>query len=176
MAFLNSIEKLRAVQWSSQLLWDVKFFNATQTEDPTKRLPKPFDEWFPAQTVEDQTADLETFQLETAQKPLFFPKMGGKKTIKLTFVDDSAHQLHSFFETWIESTIQNEETHISTVSESTKFLQVVRLTPNKEIIADLIRTYLVFPISPLIYEGSDKPDPNQYSITFVKVGHVANPE
>lgn len=175
----QGISDLRSVQWSSQLLWDVIFYTPklegeSAEQQKKKGVPYPYNQWFPAMSVEDQTADLEFYQMETPVKPLFFPKHGGKKTVKLTFVDDAAHLLHQFFETWIEDTIQNHEHHIATVSEATKYLQVRRLDNQRQIISRLTKTYLVVPESPLVYEGSDKPDPNSYSITLVKLGLAPN--
>lgn len=94
--------------------------------------------------------------------------------MKLSFVDDAAHKLHQFFETWIEETIQNNDTYVATITESVKFLQVVRLDNQRLAIADQVKTYCVYPESPLVYEGSDKPDPNSYTITFVKCGIAPN--
>ena len=175
----RGISDLRSVQWSNQLHWDVIFVNPVlegQTADEIKErgVPYPFNEWFPATSVEDQTADLELYSLDTPFKPLKFPMTGGSKTIKLTFVDTAAHLLHSFFETWIEKTIQNERQYIATIQESVKYMQVRRLNPDRSIISNLTKTYLVIPQSSLNYEGTDKPDPNSYSVTFVKVGKASN--
>lgn len=175
----QGVEDIRSRQWSSQLLWDIIFFTPKiegelEADAKKKGVPYPYNQWFPATSVEDQTADLEFFQMETQVKPLFFPKHGGKKTLKLTFIDDAAHLLHDFFHIWLEDTIQNHEHYIATISEAVKYVQVRRLNPDRSIITRMTKTYLVMPESPLVYEGSDKPDPNSYSITLVKVGIAPN--
>lgn len=173
----QGVEDLRQVQWSNQLYWDVNFITPklegeTPEQAKKKGVPYPFSEWFPALSVDDQTADLESYTLETPVKPLTFPKHGGKKTIKLTFVDDAAHLLHQFFDTWIEDTIQNHEHHIATIQEAVKMLEVRRLDHRRRPLPGQTHTYLVYPESPIVYIGSDRPDPNSYSVTFVKVGKV----
>jgi hypothetical protein len=178
MAFLRDIELLRRVQWSQGYLWDVKIVDKPfgglqgETDDPALRLPKPFDEWFPAQDVEDAVANLETYTIEAAQAAFEIPIKTTQHEIKLTFVDDAAHQLLSFFENWIERTILKEGAAIATLQESVKLLQLVKLDSERNIIEPKTKTYWVFPKGHLSFHGTGDANPLSYTVTLVKAGHA----
>lgn len=178
MAFLRDIELLRRVQWSQGYLWDVRIVDKPFGDLPedggvSLKVPKPFDEWFPAQDVEDGVADLESFTIEAAQSNFKIPRSSAQQSVKLTFLDDANHQLLSFFENWIETTILKEGESVATLKESVKILQLVKLDTQRNIIEPLVRTYWVYPEGNLVYHGSGESNPNSYTVTLVKAGRVA---
>jgi len=166
MAFLNRIEQLRQVEWGKKYLWDIKF------DDPLRTLPSPFDEWFPAQDVEDNVANLDSFQFDGPLSTFKVPRKGQVKDVKITFVDDAAFTLFSFFENWVNSVILNDDKYISTLAESVKTLQIVKLNAKRQIISGQTRTLLVYPEGPIIFNGSSTSDPQNYSIPLVIAGVV----
>jgi len=177
MAFLRNIELLRRVQWSQSYLWDVRivdkpFGGLLADDDPALKVPKPFDEWFPAQDVEDGVADLESLTIEAAQANFKIPRSSVQQLVKLTFLDDANHQLLSFFENWIETTILNDGDSVATLKESVKILQLVKLDTQRNIIEPLVRTYWVYPEGNLVFHGSSDTQPNSYSVSLVKVGRA----
>lgn len=169
MAFLTGIEKLRPIQWSQSYLWDIRIYNTPSSKGPQKP-PNPFDEWIPATSVDDQTADVENMQEEAAHGIFSIPKKGGIRKIKITFVDNAAHALERYFVDWMEVQILNRGRFTSTLAEAAKYMNIVRLNSKREI--QQSNTYLVIPEGGINYEGSDKADPNSYSVNFVKVGEI----
>lgn len=166
MAFLNNIEQIRQVEWGKKYLWDVKF------DDPLRSLPAPFDEWFPAQDVEDNVANLESYQFEGPISSFKVPRKSSVKDVKLTFIDDAAFTLFTFFEEWVNLVIFNDDLFVSTLSESVKTLQIIKLNAQRQIVSGKTRTLLVYPEGPIIFNGSSTSDPQNYSIPLVIAGVV----
>ena len=54
--YLDSIDKVRAVEWSKSYLWDICFFGGNGYGPP----PYPFDSWFPATEVQDLVCSVNT--------------------------------------------------------------------------------------------------------------------
>lgn len=168
MAFLNDINQIRQVQWGAKYLWDLKFV------DPLKTLSSPWDQWFPAQDVEDNTAMLETFTVEAAMSTYKVPIKSQQTDLKVTFVDDAANSLYNFFDYWINDTALKRGKHVATLSEVVKIVQIVRLTPERKIITNQVRSLWVFPEGPLTWNGGSTDDAMNYTVSFVIAGKATD--
>ena len=163
MAFLNSLSQIRAVEWSRNYLWDIRFDD--------KDLAGTFKDWFPATTLEEQAVSIQSHILQIGMLEFKVPYEKKVDTIKLTFIDDAAQTLYSFFKKWMEVTIAHNGNYIATLSEAVKTLQIAKLKPDKTPITNLTRTLYVFPDGSLTFNGTaNESKPNSYSITFVVAG------
>ncbi len=160
--FLKDLEQIRAVEWGKRYLWDIKF------EDPD--IVAPFDSWFPAQDVEQQLANITTFQFDGFLSTYQIPQKNQAREIRLTFIDDAAFTLESFFEVWIRETIFNLENHVATLSECVKLVSIVKTNSAKEAVKTT--SYWVFPSGPLIYTGASSADNVIYSMPCIIAGVV----
>jgi hypothetical protein len=179
MAFLTDISLLRRVQWSQGYLWDIKFVDkpfAGLLDDGVveHKVPAPFGQWFPAQDVEDEVADLESYTIEAAQTKIKIPLATSNHSLKVTFVDTEAHLLLSFFENWINSVILKKGSSVATIKESVKICQLVKLDSQRQIIQPLVKTYWVYPESKLVFHGTGDSAPLSYTVSLVKAGHAEN--
>ena len=159
MAFLPGIDAIRAVSWGKSYLWDLRFIDAD--------LPAPFNTWFPAQEVEENTANLESFSFDAGYTQYKFPSKGGPRSVRITFIDDANHSLYSWLDNWINKTILNDRKYVASLDKSVKRLEVVKLNHDRQIIRR--RSYFVFPEDNLTFRGSSGSELLIYSVNF----HVA---
>lgn len=158
MAFLNSIEQLRAVEWGAKYLWDIKFEGA----------PSPFDLWFPASDVDEELANLDSYAVESSQNSFKVPRTGTALNLRITFFDDARFTLLNWMTNWVNKEILNDGKHVSTLETCIKQVTVIKLNSRKEIIKK--SSYWVYPDGLIAFNGSSTPDSQQYSIPFVIVG------
>lgn len=167
MVYLKNIEQVRAVEWSQQHLWDIRFPGSNiNTFD--KGAPKPFDEWFPANDVEDNMANLETHMLEVAMTSLKLPLKSSVRDLKITFIDDKEATLEKWFTEWMNFQILNEDKTsqaIATLETSVKLVQLQRLG-----VTEKTYSYYVYPEGSIHFHGSSESGAHVYSLSFVKAG------
>lgn len=168
MPFLNNVDQMRSLQWGATYLWDVMFI------DPLKKIPVPFDDWFPATNVDDVSSDLESKTFESAQDTFRIPAQAKQKTIKITFVDTEDHLLFTFFENWIGQAIFDDGNSVATVAEIVKLVQLVKLDSTKQRQDELTKTYWVYPEGSLTFAGNSETGVPTYTVTLVKVGTAKN--
>jgi len=164
MAFLNSIEQLRQVEWGRKYLWDIKF----------EKAPVPFNEFFPAVDVEEDKAVLETFTIEEFMEVFEVPLKSGIKAIRITFLDDANNTLVDWLSDWINRSILNNGKHISTLEKSVKQVTLLKLNSRRESLSGQEMSYWVIPKGQITYNGSSSSDPQTYSVTFVIVGQISD--
>lgn len=167
MAFLNNIDEIRSIEWGKKHLWDVRF------EAQEGELVEPFNRWFPAIDIDDEVANLTSYQFEAFTRSYKLPQRTQSQSVRLTFTDTAAHDLFEFFNVWINETIFASEgtTHyVRTLTESVRLLQIARLNAQREEIGGLTRSLWVYPEGPLVFNGSSSSDPNNYTIELVIAG------
>lgn len=158
MPFLTSITQLRDITWGAKYLWDVRFPEA----------PAPFSEWFPAVDMDEGTANLESFTVETAVGTFKVPRISSQREISLTFLDDENNTLHDWIADWINTTILGNGSYVSTVDVATRKLQVLKLNHQRQTISQ--KVYRVYPEVRLAFRGGSGNEPQQYTVPFVIVG------
>jgi len=164
MAFLDSIEQLRAIEWGSSHLWDVKF----PTIGRYKGAPSPFDEWFPATEVKENRATLQSFDFQGILSTYKVPQISTLFDIELVFLDDVDETLIDWIEEWINVEILHNGRYIATIAEAVKPLMIAKLDRQREVIkTDL---YLVYPEIALYFQGDSQAGNHQYSVPFIVAG------
>jgi len=166
MAFLNSLEQLRNIEWGKKYLWDVKFEGA----------PNPFDVFFPAADVEETRARLEVFQFERYLDSLRIPlrRNNGLRNLRLTFFDNQDNTLVNWLDDWINRLVFSNGQIVRPVASITKTVTLLKLNAQKEQIE--ATTYRVFPEGEIVFNGSSSSDPQSYAVNFIIVGSGTKPE
>lgn len=164
MAFLNSIDNVRSVEWGRKYLWDVKFDGA----------PKPFDEWFPAVEIDEELATLQTHSVEGYLSSYDIPLRSGQHNLKVTLEDDEDNVLSQWFADWINKEILHLDnptgSHVSTLSSSVKLFHLIKLNSRRESIQ--ASDYWVFPKGTIVWNGTSQSGSQQFSVNLVISGTV----
>ena len=160
---LQNIEQVRGVgDWARAYLWDTQFPDA----------PVPFNEWFPANDLEEQLAVIENHTMEFFQSTYEIPRASQARRITLTFYDNATHALENWFKDWIRNGIFNGGTAVTPLEGCVRDLRVRKLTPKKETLQ--LTTYSIFPTGDFSYRGSSDSAPLIFSLGFVIAGTVSD--
>ncbi len=154
MAFLKNINDLRKIEWGRKHLWDVKFKDA----------PAPFNEWFPAISIEEGLSSLESHDVQSAMTSHKVPKASRFKDIKITFYDDQAGTLREWIKKWVNTDILNGGKYLSTLESSCKPVTILKLDHKRTPIST--STYFVYPETDLMFEGDSSSDAVMYAVNF----------
>lgn len=164
MAFLKNLDQMRRIEWGRSYHWDIKF---TGSDSPAF----PFNEFFPAVSVDEQISSLSTLDVDAFGTSLKFPLKSSVKNIQITFLDDKNHTLLTWLSTWVNSTILNNGNYVATLDESVRQLIIQKVDNNRR---NLIQTsYWVFPEGPVTYVGNSDSAINQYTVSFVVAGKIS---
>lgn len=160
MAFLNSIEQIRAIDWGRKHDWDLKFPNA----------PAPFRDWFPAVDVEEPLAVHEAETLQISNTSVQIPSQTTVLNLKITFYDDERTTLATWIKEWMESmtSVGNIQGVVTPVNNATREVTIIKKSMNRGRTL-LTTTYRVFPVGDITYNGTSDSGVPMYSVTFVVV-------
>ena len=167
MAFLKNIENLRAIDWGQKFLWDVKFPDA----------PFPFNDFFPASSVKEDLALIETFEFERYLTRFAIPKGTGLRKLSISFFDDNNYSLQTWIKNWMNKTILNQNYAIATLKTAVKDVIIVRQERTRK--DDVISVaYSVFPFGLFSLDADSSSELIEYTVDFYIVGaseHFKNP-
>ena len=162
MAYLTSIDDLRAIQWGVTYDWDIRFPDA----------PFPFSKFFPAVEVSEPQAALqfhqETFFIDTYRIP--WNKL--PQDLRIVFHDNTNGILLDWIQRWINKTIFNNGAGVSPIGTDgvCKRVHISKLNSKREIVKT--SAYWVFPDGVVDFLGNNAPDVLTYSINFVIAGII----
>jgi hypothetical protein len=160
MAFLNSQDNIRSVEWGRSYLWDIQF------TDPS--LPIPFNSWFPAKDIEEDYAHIDSHTWDAGINSYKIPQKSQPLNVRITFYDNSNNDLLNWLQDWMNALILNEYAYVATISTAAKFLQILKLTPDRQTLST--NSYWVYPEGTLTYMGNSESNAISYSQNFVIVG------
>lgn len=168
MAFLDSLEQIRSIEWGQSYLWDARF------SDPSP--PAPFATWFPASTMDEDIFSLESFNFDARGGQFAVPLRRGQiKKVSFNFHDDADNTLLNWFETWVNETILDRNgTTVSPLEECVRLLTIVRLNSQRQTVGNP-RNYWVYPEGSLSYSGTSSSEVRSFSVNLVIVGSIGNP-
>lgn len=159
MLYLSSFARVRAVDWGSQHLFDVRFSDPGLEE---------FTEWFPAAEVTENVFALEnnewTFYMSTYPVPM----RSSNFTLDITFLDSVRHTVHDWATDWVNRQILNNGQYISTLEDSVKLVELVRVDAAHDIVRSA--AYWVFPTGNLDWQGSAAPETVSNQLQFIIAG------
>jgi hypothetical protein len=167
MAFLNSVEQLRAVEWSKAHLWDVRFPSIAGS----KGAPAPFTEWFPASSFDHVLFNLDVFTFELPGIVMSVPKSTAEKTISMTFYDDVNGVLEQWFQDWVERDILLGGKAVATLEECVRLIQLTRLDVGKN--ARKIDSLWVYPRDNMSFSGRSDAAANEFTVNLVVAGKAS---
>lgn len=166
--FLQSINTLRAVDWSRSYLWDIVFLGASSlnTKAEWRKGPDyPFDKWFPASEVEELRANLQLFDFQPPIRSMSIPKGSETPRLSISFTDDVDSTLERWFEDWVNGQILNRGAGISPVEECLRTCMIYRLNSMHEPLYGF--RYEVYPMGDLPWQGRSESSPNDYKLDFI---------
>lgn len=166
--YLESINTLRAVNWSRSYLWDIVFLGSTsRNTSPDWRYgpDAPFDTWFPATEVEELRANLQVFDFHPPVRSMSIPKGSDVQRLSISFVDDVNSTLERWMEDWVNGQILNRGAGISPVEECLRSCIVYRIDPMHEPLYGW--RYHVYPTGELPWQGRSESATNDYKIDFI---------
>ena len=166
MAYLNSLNQIRSVNWGKKHLWDIQFPEG----------PSPiFNNWFPATEVEVTEAVLDTYSVEYYNQMFEVPMSTGLRELRVTFFDDAKFTLFFWFRKWVNNEILNlnqTSNYISRLEKSVKSVNLLKLDDTRKTILES-KSYLVYPKLTLSWEGTSTPEAQQYQIPFIIAGELS---
>jgi len=184
MAFLKTQKQVQTVNWGRTHLWDVRF-RGTALND-LQPPPSPFNDWFPANDVDNMVLALDSHTIDTPLRGYKLPKSSGAKEIKLTFYDDENGTLEQWLEEWVNEKILHDEYYVEYLENCVLALEFLRLrsslktdpistTENirgRPTLENSQRTYLVYPEGTLSFHGDSDANIHTYNMNFVICGRL----
>ena len=170
MPGLRNINQLRAVgNWATTYLWDIRITNANlgSVKLPTAAFPAPFDDWFPATSVEEPVYQIETYQIKAHLLETELPKAIGNQQLTIECHDDAVHTVERGLKRWFNQVFNNRR-ELSPLLDILKVVEVQRLRPNREII--FTNRYFVFPKGSLQVQQNSQNSTKKLNFTLSVVG------
>jgi hypothetical protein len=164
VAFLNSIEQVRAIDWGARYLWDLRF----PSVQGVVGAPAPFDSWFPAVDVTVDAAVLESHTFEIGDTKMAIPLATSNRTIQLSFHDSDTGVLFQWLEAWMNDTVRRVNRTVATVKEAARMVQLIKMDRQHRQLST--HSYWVVPDGKLAYNGSSEGAAHLYTVTFHIVG------
>lgn len=169
----KNIDDIRQVEWDQGYLWDIKFIELINPSHKSK-LSSPFDEWFPANSVNDERFSITEHPIDLHQYAGFpFPNGSSQRSITIGFYDDIKNTLLKWITKWVKTDILNDGKYLTTLTRCTKQLQIVKLNSQREQVDTF--SYLVIPSGSIEYQGTEQSDSTVYSVRFLIVGEEIPP-
>lgn len=168
MVGFKGIDQLREIDWDKTYLWDILL------EDPSDPIPFPFNDFFPAIEVEEEGANLLSFEFESAGGNFKVPHKSASRTLSLTFPDNHNKVLYSYFVRWIESKIFNQKEFVSTLDESVKQITILKKDVNGFNVST--NAYWVYPEDKITYRGTSESSLSIYTVSLVIAGIIRQEE
>ena len=159
MPFLNSIEQIRAVEWSSEYLWDIQFQDIN--------LPSPFNTWFPAIDVDEGVGNIDSYTWKANLSTFKIPQKTNSLNLKITFIDDANSTLINWLDNWINNRILNNGAYVSTLETIAQVVAIQRLDIQRNIVSQ--NNYQVYPEGEVVWGGSSESKTRQFTQNFVIV-------
>jgi hypothetical protein len=166
--YLEDISMIRAVEWGSSHLWDIRFKDDEGL--------KEFANWFPASNVEEGlfSANMHTF--EAAGSSFAIPKSQGLETIKITFLDSVQLTVHSWLRDWVKGTIYHHGRYVARIGDTgvLRRVQIKKVDKKHKNLASGMKegTYSVYPQGPFHFAGDSEGNIVSNTVEFVIVKEV----
>jgi len=170
MAFLQSIEEIRAVNWAAKHNWDVRFDNRS---DHKSQLLPPFDNWVPVSDVTIDEGSLDSYSFDLSNGSFEVPAYTSQQMLSITFYDSENYSIYKWLRDWINFDILNKDEPSPFVSRLDFAVKTVHITKNnsRKTAIDTV-AYLVYPKGNLQWEGTSQPAAQQYTVNFVIAGVI----
>lgn len=179
----RGISLLRSVDWDRRYLWIAEFEKGEQ--EP----PAPFNEWFPAATVDINNRSIAGEEFTFGQTKLYIPTSSDTaSTISVTFYDDVNRTLYRWLTDWMQLDIQNNGQFVSGLRDDHQcvdfdsFGQIRNVQPVRTLNIILLKLdrsnfsvfrYAVVPSGDLPRNLSQGSEAVEFTMTFHIVGEKA---
>ena len=160
MAGFRNIDDLRQIEFARTHLWDIKI------EEPT--LPVPFNDWFPASSVDEPLGGVSSTSTSFATDQYFYPVSRHAMQLQITTFDDSVHTLENFFKDWVHKEIFLNGLGVAPLKSCVRRVHIMRLSPQKVEIQRNV--YLCYPDNNMSCSLNSGSDAKALTINFRVVG------
>jgi hypothetical protein len=173
MASLNNLNQLRSVgNFATTYLWDIRFYNTSISGNQNlivgnAAFPFPFNNWFPASSVEEPIFQIETLPIKAHVLETEIPKASGGRQVTVECYDDAGHTIERSLQQWFEEMFPKYGS-VSPLLDVLKILEVSRLSPKKEVI--YTNRYYVFPKGNLNVGGNSQSAAKKLNFTLAVAG------
>jgi len=158
MAWLRSITELREVgDLARSYLWDIQF--------PSSPLPN----WFPASTVDEPIAAVQSYDFEYHILQFSVPKSLQKHTLSVTFYDTIDHKLVDWLTDWVEEMFPDKQ-GVAPLESIAKECRIVRLNLDKT--EGKLTVYRVYPDESMVNNWTSNSEHKLITASFVVVGEA----
>lgn len=151
---LQSINTLRAQEWSRAYLWDIEF--------------PDFGKFFPAVDVEENLAILQHQDFTFYQSTYKAPFRTTNFDLKVTFAEYADHSVSKWLQEWINVKILGNGQYVQTVEEASRACNLFKLNPDRSVLST--SSYLVIPEGELTFHGSSESSTEMVSLNFIITG------
>lgn len=162
--YLRGVDAVRSVEFARTYLWDCKI----------KGAPAPFNQWFPAESVDDSLTSMDnpinfTFDLLT----MAVPGSGvGVRTLKMVFLDDRNRSLIRYFKRWIDD-IVDVGGGVVPLEEAVRQFEIQKLTPQRKSLED--KYYWIYPSSNITEINNSNSQLQKIQLDFIVAGEQIVP-
>lgn len=154
--WLESLEDLRAVEWSRGYLWDIRFPDG----------PPAFQKWFPATTVEENLWSITTYEIVGGNSSYEIPKGTSVFTLKIGFIESAMHDMAHWLTEWVnDDMLDGGSGKTGLLEDIVKEVQIKKLLPTKELVK--LSSYNVFPKGSQFFSGTSDDTPLTDDIEFI---------
>lgn len=180
------IGKLRTIEWGKNYLWAIRFISP--------KCPKPFDDFFPAQSIDVGLATIESRNFDQGQTSYKIPKNSNARNISITFYDDDRATLLRWMTEWVEIDILNDGRYVSCLNDNhsiekertvgseelgnvvwpVREIEFMLLNNDLEEIQGTKRFLSIYPEGDINFAGSSGSEANIFTISFAIVGERTN--
>lgn len=168
--YLKSTNQLIAanVRWAIANRW------AVSLEDPKFQIPKPFDGFFPAESVDEKISNVNDGQITIGHHQFRYPQDRISKELSITFLDDDRYTLMEVFRSWMDELVPPTKGVLNLLSDSIRKINVYRFGwgEGKERKITHARSYWVYPSGMITYSGNQSPELVRFSVELAVVKEV----
>jgi hypothetical protein len=165
MAFVPDIHVVKTPEWGLDFYWDFQFI-LPKEEAP---IQFPFNIWFPATDITETLWNPENAQVfDVGMNQFPIPKSLQQRALILTFADDVKNTLEKWFSNWYSFIYSVNNNYVRVLEEIVRSVIIKKLNSKKEVMNTT--SYLIFPTSPLVYDGKSTSGVRLYTVQCAIVG------
>lgn len=191
----TGIGQLRNVEYAKKYLWEVSFGGNGEHVLPP---PSPFTNFFPATDIDMDEATLDSYKYEQYMSTYEIPHKTSSRYLNLTFNDNEDNVIFKWLSDWINIDILNFGHFMSALLDdhmivdpqdprnalrygTDTFGEMRRVVPLRQVKISLLssnrtkvltRTFLVFPVGKLPFNGNQASQAQSYTMSFAIVREV----
>lgn len=160
-----TMNRMQGINFARTYQWDIYFLDA----------PAPFNKWFPADSVTEPLASVNTHTIMQNITPIEFPKDKGAMTLRIDMYDDMHLSLQKWLVRWMNQGIFDVNGFVLPLRSAVKQVWIGKYRPGAEswITTQKYvyeRRYSVFPKGIFNDQSDSESKARKYSVEFAVCG------